>query len=170
MTRSRIHQTLLDHTSRPLLTRESKQHGGCPSISLYFPGKCCSDILSTILMSTSINIPTPGHSPAEVLRMQMANMHQSFTDTITQHWVIGGIAASLIWFLAGKQSLSNGKPNAALGWQSVAVFVMLVGLGWMLAEGEWLGIVCSIGVLCLELWSIRKTLAVRSANRQVANL
>ena len=120
-------------------------------------------------MPKSINIPTLGHPPAEVLRMQMTNMQKSFTDTITQHWVIGGIAASLMWFLAGKQSLSNGKPNAALGWQSVAVFVMLVGLGWMLAEGEWLGFLCSIGVLCLELWSIRETLAVRSAKGPLAN-
>jgi hypothetical protein len=94
----------------------------------------------------------------------MTNMQLSFTETITKHWVIGGIAASLIWYLAGEQSLSNGKPNAALGWQSVALFVILVFLGWMIAEGEWLGFVCSIGVLCLEFWSIRKTLAARRAS------
>jgi FtsH-binding integral membrane protein len=75
--------------------------------------------------------------------------------------VIGGIVASLVWFLAGKQSLSNGKPNAAIGWQSVAVFVMLVFLGWMTAEGEWLGSVFSIGVICFELWSIRKILSAQ---------
>jgi hypothetical protein len=26
-----------------------------------------------------------------------------------QHWVIGGILVSLLWFLAGKQSLSNAE-------------------------------------------------------------
>jgi hypothetical protein len=33
---------------------------GAPSVALYFPEKCCSDILSTILMPTNKNFPKSG--------------------------------------------------------------------------------------------------------------
>jgi hypothetical protein len=89
-------------------------------------------------------------------------MLQSFTDVVKQHWVLGGIGASLTWFLAGKQSFSNGKLDAALTWQAVGVFVILVLLGWTIAEKEWLGSICSIGVLYFELWSIRRILALKN--------
>jgi len=94
-------------------------------------------------------------------------MLHSFTELAKQHWVIGGIFSSLIWLLAGKQSLSNGNPRAALGWQSVGIFVILVVLGWTIAEGEWLGSACSILVLCFEVQAMRQTLAAQKG--RVAN-
>jgi hypothetical protein len=79
------------------------------------------------------------------------------SDFATKHWVLGGIAASLLWFLAGKQSLSNRKSNAAIGWQSVAVMIVLIMCGWAVAEKEWLGLAGGIVVLYLEVRSIRRS-------------
>jgi hypothetical protein len=71
--------------------------------------------------------------------------------------VLGGIAASLLWFVAGKQSLSNRKSNAAIGWQSVAVMIVLIMCGWAVVEKEWLGLTGGIVVLYLEVRSIRRS-------------
>jgi hypothetical protein len=55
-----------------------------------------------------------------------------------------GIASSLVWFAAGNQSLKNGHPNSALAWDCGAVFTILVGIGWMIKEAEWLGVVVAV--------------------------
>ena len=34
------------------------------------------------------------------------------------------------WFVAGLQSFSNRKPDAAVAWQSVAVLIILILCGW----------------------------------------
>jgi hypothetical protein len=47
-----------------------------------------------------------------------------------RHWIVGGILASLLWFFAGKQSLSKGRAAAAVFWQSVAVIIILLLCGW----------------------------------------
>jgi hypothetical protein len=75
--------------------------------------------------------------------------------------VLGGIGASLLWFIAGRQSLSNRKPDAAVGWQSVAVIIILIDCGWAIAWKEWLGSVLAIGVMCFEVWIIRRALNKR---------
>jgi len=91
-------------------------------------------------------------------------VNQSLTESIRAHWVIGGMATSLIWFLAGRQSLANKKPNVALGWQSVAVLIILTLVGWTVAEREWVGLTFSTVVLMLELWLIKSTLTARKRN------
>jgi len=53
----------------------------------------------------------------------------------------------------GKQSFSNGKPNAAIGWQCLAVLIILIRSG---VEGEWLGLAFGIAVLNVEVLSIRR--------------
>jgi hypothetical protein len=83
-------------------------------------------------------------------------MVQSFTELAKQHWVLGGIAASIIWFLAGQQSSANGKPGAAMGWISIGILVALVVFGWTIAEAEWLGSASSLLVLCFEVQSLRQ--------------
>ena len=78
-----------------------------------------------------------------------------------QHWVIGGILVSLLWFFAGKQSLSNGRPGAARLWQTVGAIILLILCGWTIVEREWLGLVFGIGVLCLEVRSIKRIASER---------
>lgn len=81
---------------------------------------------------------------------------------LPQRWIVAGIVASLVWFLAGKQSLSNGKPDAAIGWQCVAVILILIVCGGAFVKGEWIGLALGIGVLWFEVRSIRRISAGRS--------
>lgn len=74
-----------------------------------------------------------------------------------QHWVVGGIAVSLLWFAAGRQSLSNRRPDAAIGWQVIAVIIALIVGGWTVAKKEWLGLAAIIVVLYLEVRSIMRS-------------
>jgi hypothetical protein len=83
-----------------------------------------------------------------------------------QHWVVGGIVASLMWFLAGRQTLAKGKPDAAIAWQCVAVFVILTTCGWAAVKGEWLGLTFAIAVLYLEVRSIRRISATKRSGLQ----
>jgi hypothetical protein len=78
------------------------------------------------------------------------------TGLMTTHWVVGGIVASLIWFFAGHQSSTNKKPQLALGWLSVAVLVIVALCGWAVVKEEWLGLVCGLVVLYIEVWSIKR--------------
>lgn len=73
-----------------------------------------------------------------------------------KHWVVGGIAVSVLWFLAGKQSVSNRKPDAAIFWQCVAVLIILITAGWAVAEKEWLGLAVAIAILYVEVQAIRR--------------
>src|SRR4029077_10579797 len=41
----------------------SKNEAGAPSVSLYLPEKCRTDILSMICMGTNTNFSSPGHPP-----------------------------------------------------------------------------------------------------------
>ena len=67
--------------------------------------------------------------------------------------MLGGIAASLLWFVAGKQSKHNIGPL----WRSVGLAILLVVCGWAIAEKEWLGLVTGIVVLYWEMRSIRRS-------------
>jgi hypothetical protein len=71
-------------------------------------------------------------------------------------WVLGGIAASLLWFAAGRQSLSNRRPDAAIGWQAIAVIIALMLCGWTMAERQWLGLGTAIVVVYFEVRAIRR--------------
>jgi len=71
-----------------------------------------------------------------------------------RHWVIGGVLTSLLWFAAGKQSLSHGKPRAAIFWQGVGVIIMLILFGWTIKEEQWLGLAAAIIVLLIEIRSV----------------
>jgi hypothetical protein len=73
-----------------------------------------------------------------------------------QHWVIGGILTSLLWFLAGKQSLSNGRADAAMFWQSMGAIIAVILCGWTIAERQWLGLAFGVAVLYVEARSIRR--------------
>src|SRR5215472_13396294 len=84
------------------------------------------------------------------------DMLTDWREFAAQHWVVGGILTSLLWFLAGKQSFSHGKPNAAIGWQCLAVLIILIMSGWAIAEGKWLGLAFGIAVLYVEVRSIRR--------------
>jgi hypothetical protein len=85
-----------------------------------------------------------------------------WSDFMARHWVVGGIVASLAWFLAGKQSLSNKKPDAAIGWQCVAVIIILIVSGWAVVEKEWFGLAFALGVLYIEVRSVRRISATRN--------
>src|SRR5215467_2446978 len=52
----------------------------------------------------------------------------AFSDLAAKYWFLGGTVASLMWFAAGRQSLSNKRPDAAIGWQAIAVIIALIVL------------------------------------------
>ena len=80
-----------------------------------------------------------------------------------QHWIIGGILASLLWFLAGRQSLANRQPGYALFWQGIAVFIVAVLCVWAVLEREWIGLGFGVAVLCVEAFSMRRSQAARGS-------
>jgi hypothetical protein len=56
-------------------------------------------------------------------RMQNSEAGQMSTlsNLAAKHWVIGGMAVSLLWFVAGRQSLSNRRltqPSSGSLWRS----------------------------------------------------
>ena len=77
----------------------------------------------------------------------------TLSDFAARHWVLGGIAASLLWFVAGKESKHNIGPL----WRGVGVAILLVMCGWTIAEKEWLGLVTGVAVLYWEMRSIRRS-------------
>jgi hypothetical protein len=87
------------------------------------------------------------------------------SDFAAQHWVIGGIAASLMWFIAGNQSFSNKKPDTAIAWQCVAVMLILIVGVWAVVKEEWIGLLFAIGVLYFEIRSIRRISASQGPQR-----
>jgi hypothetical protein len=87
--------------------------------------------------------------------MTIANAMSEFA---AKHWVIGGIAVSLAWFLAGQQSSSDNNPDGAIAWQCVAVMLILAVGGRAAVKGEWLGLIAAVGVLFIEVRSIRRIL------------
>ena len=82
----------------------------------------------------------------------------TLSNFAAKHWVVGGLAVSALWFLAGKQSVSNRRPDAAIPWQCVAVLIILITAGWAIAEKEWLGLAVAIAVLYAEVQAIRRLL------------
>jgi cytochrome oxidase assembly protein ShyY1 len=83
-----------------------------------------------------------------------------------QHWIFGGILASLLWFLAGRQSLSNRQPRYAVFWQGIALFIALVLCVWAVVERGWIGLAFGLFVLLIEAFLMKQTLAKRSDQRQ----
>lgn len=75
-----------------------------------------------------------------------------------KYWFVCGIAVSLLWFAAGRQSLSNRRPDAAIGWQAIAVIIAFIVCGRSATEREWLGLVAGIVAVCFEVRSIRRSL------------
>jgi energy-converting hydrogenase Eha subunit B len=82
-----------------------------------------------------------------------------------RHWIVGGIVASLLWFLAGRQSLANRQPGYALFWQGIAVFIVAVLCVWAILEREWVGLAFGVAVLGIEALSMRRSSAARSSQR-----
>jgi hypothetical protein len=83
------------------------------------------------------------------------------SNLAAKYWFVGGIAVSLLWFAAGRQSLSNRRTDAAIGWQAIAVIIALIVCGRSAAEREWLGLVAGIFAVCFEVRSIRRSLLNR---------
>jgi len=81
-----------------------------------------------------------------------------FSTILTHHWLLGGISGSLVWFLAAKQSISNRRPDLAVGWQCGGILTILIMCGWAIKEGEWLGLALAIVVLSWEIRTLRRTL------------
>jgi hypothetical protein len=81
----------------------------------------------------------------------------TLSDLAAKHWLIGGIAVSLLWFVAGRQSVSNRTADAAIFWQSVAVIIGLIVCGWAIVEREWLGLAVAVAVVGFEVRSISRS-------------
>ena len=78
----------------------------------------------------------------------------------SEHWIIGWIIASLVWFIAGQQSLANKNINGAIGFDCVAVLLIVILCVWAVVRMEWLGFACGLAVLYLEVRSIRRLLKI----------
>jgi hypothetical protein len=86
----------------------------------------------------------------------------ALSNLAAKYWFVGGIGVSLLWFVAGKQSLSNRKPDAAIGWQAIAVIIGLIVCGRTIVNREWFGLVAGIVAVYFEVRSIwRSTLSQR---------
>jgi hypothetical protein len=92
-------------------------------------------------------------------------MPSDWSQFARQHWVVSGILVSLLWFLVGKQSLSNGRADAALFWQGVGAIILLILCGWAIAEKEWLGLIFGMAVLYIDARSIRNIYETRGNQR-----
>ena len=79
-----------------------------------------------------------------------------------QHWIAGGTFASLMWYVLGNQSFSRKKTDIAIAEQCVAVFFILTVSIWAVVKEEWLGVLVAIGVLYVEVRSIRRISASQS--------
>jgi hypothetical protein len=93
-------------------------------------------------------------------------MPSGWSQFAERHWIMGGIVASLLWFLGGRQSFAKNNRDAAIGWQCVSVLIILIVGGWTVVEGEWLGLLFAIAVLYIEVQSIRRISATRGDERQ----
>jgi len=56
-----------------------------------------------------------------------------------------------------RQSLSNKKPDAALGWQVIAVLIALIVCGRSAVEEQWLGLAVGVVAVVFEVRSIRRS-------------
>ncbi len=81
-----------------------------------------------------------------------------------KHWLVGGIAVSLLWFAAGRQSLLNRKPDTAIFWQSVAVVIGLTVCACAIMAKEWLGFFAAIVLVYFEVRSLRCSTLQPKAN------
>jgi hypothetical protein len=79
------------------------------------------------------------------------------SELAARYWYVGGIGVSLIWFAAGKQSLSNKRSDAAIGWQAIAVIIALIVCGRSVVEKQWLGLALGVVAVFLEVRSIRRS-------------
>jgi hypothetical protein len=79
------------------------------------------------------------------------------SNLAAKYWFVCGIAVSLLWFAAARQSLSNRRADAAIGWQAIAVIIALIVCGRSAAEREWLGLVAGIVAVYFEVRSIRRS-------------
>ena len=82
------------------------------------------------------------------------------THYLADHWVIGGIMTSVLWYLAGWQSLNNGKPDSALFWQGIGGFIAVVLCFWTAKNAEWLGLLIGFVLLCFEIRPIGQLIVV----------
>jgi hypothetical protein len=80
------------------------------------------------------------------------------SNLAAKYWFVGGIGVSLLWFAAGRQSLSNKRPDGAIGWQAIAVIIALIVCGRSVVERQWLGLVGGIVTVCFEVRSIKRSL------------
>jgi len=85
-----------------------------------------------------------------------------------QHWIFGGILASILWFLAGRQSLTNRQAGYAAFWQGIALFIALVLCVWATLEKQWIGLMFGLVVLSVEALSMKQFYAKRRERGQIS--
>ena len=88
------------------------------------------------------------------------SMLSQLSKVAERHWVVGGIFASLLWVIAGRQYLQQRQPGSAIAWQCIGAIILLILCGWTIKEKEWIGLVFAIIVLVVELRSISSAYAV----------
>ncbi len=74
----------------------------------------------------------------------------AWSDFAARHWVVGGIVAALLWFVAGSQSLSNKSTDTAILWQWVSVFIIMIICVWCIAKKEWVGFIGGLQFFVLK--------------------
>lgn len=79
------------------------------------------------------------------------------SELAARYWYVCGISVSLIWFAAGKQSVSNKRPDLAIGWQVIAVMIALIVVARALVEKQWFGVAIGVVGVFLEVRLIRRS-------------
>jgi hypothetical protein len=92
--------------------------------------------------------------------MSMDIVQSTLSEFAKRHWILGGIGASLPWFVAGEKSKHNIGPLS----RGVGVVILLVVCGWTIAEQEWFGLIGGIVVLSVEVYWIMRARQRESAS------
>jgi hypothetical protein len=81
-----------------------------------------------------------------------------------KQWIFGGVVASLLWFLAGRQSLSDRQAGYAAFWQGIALFIAVVLCVWAVLEKQWLGLISGLAVLSVEALLMKRSYTKRAGD------
>jgi CHASE2 domain-containing sensor protein len=89
------------------------------------------------------------------------NSLSEWSQFAERHWIAGGILESVLWLIAGKQSLSNRQSHYAIFWWGTGIIILVALCVSAAVEKEWFGLSCGLAALFVEALWIKKSYAAR---------
>jgi hypothetical protein len=83
-------------------------------------------------------------------------MYKFIMNFMSDHLVLGALLASVLWFYGGHQYLASGKRSGALGWQTIAVLILVAFCVNAILNRAWLSLAVALGAMLAEIWIIGK--------------